>query len=386
MRRATMAAGAAALILTAGSAAAQQAPAAAPGASGPLPVWEAMPPLPADGALAQIGRSGLCAGTSGGALLMAGGANFPEPGRTASRGGAKTYHDDVFVLRDGAWSMANATIPVRADGFLSVQDGERVLCVGGQGYRPGSDARETLTTAFALEAGDGGLTVAPLPDLPVPSSNGVGGLHDGRLIATAGMSVLALDLADPEAGWSELATIPGPKRSVYGGTIADGALWVVGGRNRQGDVWSHYAETHALDLASGAWTRKADFPVPAGFVTVIDIGGGDLAAVGGVDEDYFLRIQSQVVPRNEAERGRAEWEALNDQVTWLFDHHPGFMTQVFAHDGVADAWSQVGWHPGPAPITRSPVAYEGGWVLAGGEVSAGKRTPSVWKLSFVERD
>ncbi len=344
-------------------------------------IWEALPPLPENGALAQIGRSGLCAGTSGDALIFAGGANFPEPTLTASRGGAKTYYDDIFVLEDGAWSMTDAILPVRADSFLSVQDGDRVICIGGQGYRPGSDKRETLTTAFTLDRSGGTLTVAPLPDLPAPTTSAVGGLHEGQLFATAGMSVLSLDMADLEAGWSEVATIPGPRRSVYGGAIADGRLWIVGGRNKDGDDWSHYDRVDTLDLARMDWTEHAPFPVPAGFVTVIG-AEAHLLAVGSVDAVYFLRIQSQVIPRNRAERGSLEWTERNDQVTWLFDHHPGFMTQVFAYDIAGDAWDQIGWHPGPAPISRSPVAYEGGWILAGGEVSAGKRTPSVWKLSL----
>ncbi|KIT15027.1 kelch repeat-containing protein [Jannaschia aquimarina] len=348
------------------------------------PNWTPMPSLPEMGALAQIGRSGLCAGTSDGALLFAGGANFPEPTKTASRGGAKTYYDDVLILRGQDWIVAEGTIPVRADSFLSVQDGDRVVCIGGQGYRSGADKREDLAAAFSMRLEDGALLIEDLPDLPAASVLGAGGIAEGRLIATAGMGVYALDLVAPDDGWSEIAQIPGPKRSVYGGTTADGMLWIVGGRNKTGDEWSHYAETHALDLATGTWRRAADFPVPAGFVTVLDAGGGKLAAIGGVDADYFLRIQSQVIPRNKEEKGSDAWTALNDQVTWLFDHHPGFMTQLFEYDIAADAWTQIGWHPGPAPINRAPVPFEGGWVLAGGEVSAGKRTPHVWKLELAD--
>src|SRR5690554_4213129 len=66
----------------------------------PHPVfsWEELPAIP-DAA----GLAGAFSGVSNGALLIAGGANFP--GGMPWEGGAKAWHDEIYVLDspEGAW-------------------------------------------------------------------------------------------------------------------------------------------------------------------------------------------------------------------------------------------------------------------------------------------
>ncbi|MCX6997017.1 MAG: hypothetical protein NTV49_07995, partial [Kiritimatiellaeota bacterium] len=63
--------------------------------------WSALPDLPE-----ALGVAGPFAGVSGGALLVAGGANFPNGMPWA--GGRKVWHDAVYVLPApaGAWQAA----------------------------------------------------------------------------------------------------------------------------------------------------------------------------------------------------------------------------------------------------------------------------------------
>ena len=63
--------------------------------------WDELRPLPD-----PVGFAGAFAGVSNGALVVAGGANFPE-------GTTKVWHDRVFVLEDPAaeWRLASTRLP-----------------------------------------------------------------------------------------------------------------------------------------------------------------------------------------------------------------------------------------------------------------------------------
>ena len=74
--------------------------AAAVGAAPPAG-WHRLPAIPD-----REGVAGAFAGVSGGALVVAGGANFP--GKKPWEGGTKTWTDAAFVLDapDGTWKPA----------------------------------------------------------------------------------------------------------------------------------------------------------------------------------------------------------------------------------------------------------------------------------------
>ena len=63
--------------------------------------WSRLPPLPD-----REGFAGPFAGVSDGALLVVGGANFPD--KKPWEGGTKNWYDTIFVLDrpDGQWKTA----------------------------------------------------------------------------------------------------------------------------------------------------------------------------------------------------------------------------------------------------------------------------------------
>ena len=63
--------------------------------------WTRLPSLPD-----KEGFAGSFAGVSNGALIVAGGANFPD--KKPWEGGGKVWYDTVFVLQrpDGEWNVA----------------------------------------------------------------------------------------------------------------------------------------------------------------------------------------------------------------------------------------------------------------------------------------
>ncbi|MCA9744200.1 sodium transporter, partial [candidate division KSB1 bacterium] len=66
--------------------------------------WDELPPLPD-----SEGFAGMYAGVSNGAVIVAGGANFPD-GRPWE-GGQKVWYDRIFVLEEpnGQWQVAQQT-------------------------------------------------------------------------------------------------------------------------------------------------------------------------------------------------------------------------------------------------------------------------------------
>ncbi|HCN76145.1 MAG TPA: galactose oxidase, partial [Verrucomicrobiales bacterium] len=84
--------------------------------------WSPLPALPD-----AEGFAGSFAGVSGGALLVAGGANFPDA--PPWRGGTKTWYDGIFALDrpDGAWRGAGR-LP-RPHGYgVSLSIPQRLVC------------------------------------------------------------------------------------------------------------------------------------------------------------------------------------------------------------------------------------------------------------------
>src|SRR5262245_61614359 len=115
--------------------------------------WKRLAPLPD-----KEGFAGSFAGVSNGALLVAGGANFPD--KKPWDGGKKVWSDTVFVLEkpDGSWKVAGK-LPRPLGYGVSVTHGAGVVCVGG------GDADRHFADAFRLEWKNGKLVTTELPPL-----------------------------------------------------------------------------------------------------------------------------------------------------------------------------------------------------------------------------
>lgn len=120
--------------------------------------WSALPDLPssASGAV-QEGVAGAFTGSSQGALLVAGGANFP--GSTAKfqsgvqyahQGLTKTWHSDIYALRGDKWSVVGQ-LPQPQSSGMSIQRGDEIILVGGE-----LKGGEASTKVFSISLkGDG---------------------------------------------------------------------------------------------------------------------------------------------------------------------------------------------------------------------------------------
>jgi N-acetylneuraminic acid mutarotase len=314
------------------------------------PAWQRLPDLPD-----REGFAGMFGGVSGGGLIVAGGANFPQ--KKPWEGGKKVWYDDVFLLdrADGEWRRVGH-LPRPLGYGISVTRGDSVICIGG------GDAERNYADAFRIRWTDGRLVTTPLPPLPKPVANACGAVVGGKLFVAGGQetidarealaSLFELDLAAKEPAWRELAPIPGGGRILAVAAALGDDFYVISGaalkpegREYLNDAW-RYREGQG-------WTRLPPLPhavvaapSPAPNVTsgIFILGGDDGTQVG-------------------VTRG-----------------HRGFSKQLLRFDVAAKAWRNVGDDPGLA-VTAPCVRWNDAWVILSGEVLPGVRTPQVWSFT-----
>ena len=319
------------------------------------PAWTNLAPLP--------DREGFAypfSGVHNGALLVAGGANFP--GKKPWEGGTKVWYDDVFVLEQsgGAWRPAGKlSRPLGYGISFSLPDG--VLCLGG------SDARGHVPDAFLLRWSGGKLETRSFPALPRPLANACGVQVGGTLYVAGGIETpdstaalrtfWAIDPGAKEPRWRELEPWPGPGRMLAVAGSDGRAFFLFSGTSLAPDAAGKPARTYLRDAyrwAPGAgWSRLPDLPaaaVAAPTPAPVD-AGGRLLVLGGDDGSLV-----SFAP---------------------LDRHPGFPGAIHAYDPRSNAWSDAGKMP-KAHVTVPLVRWGEAWIMPSGEVRPGVRSPAVW--------
>lgn len=351
--------------------------------------WEEISPL-SD----ELGVAGPFAGTSENVLLVAGGANFPQPVWETD----KVWRDTIYVLQanpDGSgytWSEAGS-LPRPIGYGMSVSHSNRVICMGG------NDATETFSTAFAMawDPDSGKVIIEDLPDLPAPCAFGqatlvgdtiyVAGGQSGSGIDSAMKNFWSLDLSregSDDFGWQALMPWPGPER-VLGIVVAqnngrDMCVYVISGRRQVEGEWDFLQDVYEFtprkydpsrfDAVAGIydvdkrvgppWRRLSDAPhcVMAG--TGAAMGQAHIFVFGGAD--------GSLVPR----------------VAELKDNHPGFPKRALAFHTITDTWVEAGTTP-LNQVTTCAVPFEGGIVIPSGEIRPRVRTSRTFMVTLTSK-
>lgn len=323
--------------------------------------WEKLEPLPD-----ALGLAGCFAGASGGALLVAGGANFP--GKMPWEGGTKVWRNRGFVLEHpaGSWKQA-FNLPFPLGYGVSVTTKEGVLCIGG------STPEKHVTNAFMLRWTGETVNVRDMPPLPCPLANGCGALVGDAVYVAGGTDspeatrasplFLRLDLNHVDQGWQALTSWPGRPRMLAMAATVGGILYIVGGADLHPDAAGKPARTYLRDgyafTPAGGWRRIADMPYPvvAAPSPAPVLGATGFVIAGGDDGS------------------RAGFEPK--------DLHPGFPRRVMTYSVDQNRWS-LGAEAPVSRATAPTVEWRNLHVLVGGEVRPGVRSPEVW--AFRARD
>jgi len=330
-------------------------------AAGPLR-WQALPPLP-DG----IGVAGAFSGVSGDALIVAGGANFPD--QPVWEGGGKRWYDTVYVLPapDGAWRTAGR-LPHPLGYGVSLTIPQGILCIGG------ADADQHSAAVRLLRWNGAELAMEEWPALPQPCAYNSGAVV-GRTVYVAGGSAAptatvalptfwALDLDRRELGWQVQPPCPGPARFLAVAGAQDGAFFLFGGAELlpgpDGQPTRRFLQDSYRFTPAQGWQRIADLPGPlaAGPGPAASIGRSHLLLLGGDDGTRF-------------------GQQLREQ-------HPGFATQALAYHTITDTWTDLGQMP-LGQVTTPLVPWGGAWVVPSGEVKPGVRTTAIWAFTVEPR-
>jgi N-acetylneuraminic acid mutarotase len=333
--------------------------------------WGELPQIPD-----KFGFAGSFAGQSNGALIVAGGANFPDGGAPWT-GSKKIWTDKIFVLDSpkSKWKVAGK-LPQPIGYGVSVSYGEKLLCIGG------SNAEGHLSTVYIISYAGKKIRIESGPQLPQSLANSCGVIIGHKVYIAGGLLTAdakstanifwSLDLDKPEAAWQNLDTWPGPARMLSLAGTDGKAFYLFSGADleeKNGTAHRRYLNDAYKYIPGKGWKTLANLPcaVVAAAGPALNIKGNELLIFGGDD-------------------GK-----LADDAASLKEKHPGFSDRVLSYNIAADTWSQpfkiktdikadVATNPNGsvlAPVTTSVVMWRGYLVFPGGEVRPAVRTPRV---------
>jgi len=316
--------------------------------------WERLPDIPN-----PEGFAGAFAGVSGGALIVAGGANIPE--NKWADDFHKVWSGSVFVLEKPAGPWRRGGELPRPLGYgVSITTSNGLICIGG------SDTRQHYANVFRMESRAGKIITTPMPSLPKPCANSCGALVGDAIYVAGGIETpdataalrnfWKLDLREKNLRWVELEPWPGPERMLAVAGAHRGAFYLFSGTQLHASTdqkpLRHYLGDAYRFTPGKGWTRLPDLP---------------RAAAGAPSPAPTWRDSLLLFSGDDG--GKVNSKPLSE--------HPGFSRDVLAFEVNKNLWSLAG----DAPFSRATVPtveWRGHIVVPNGEVRPRERTPEVW--------
>ena len=302
-------------------------------------------------------------GVVGDALVVAGGANFPD--KSLLEGGAKRVYADIWAHTDGEWAHVGVLPDSTAYGATFAVDGALVLAGG-------NVCGVTTDKVYELTLQDGAAVLRALPPLPEPMEQ-CGWTRDGdRLYLVGGVGTTAVYACTiGEYVWTRLADLPEPLVQPVA-FASGGSLYVWGGFNPETLEVSDKGLVISSEVEKSLWREAPSIPDGGTFVgaTGATLPDGRLAVVGGVNRAIFAR---------------ALHNTPEDRIPYL-SKEPAeyqFRQAVYIFDPASGAWTLLGADPacalaGPGVAVRPA----GGLYVAGGELKPGVRSPRIFSLAW----
>ncbi len=347
--------------------------------------WQSLPDLPE-----SLGVAGPFVGVHQDVLIIAGGANFPQPVWESG----KQWLGKIWVLEklqmsgkqlEASYQWIDAgTLDTSIAYGASVSTEEGVICIGG------CDSGQVFDGVFCLtwDPQTRSLTKKDLPSLPVSCAYTsaakigdtiyVAGGQAGTDLDTAMNNLWSLDLSEEGSHdfcWKTLPSWPGPSRA-FNLTVAQhngitDCIYVISGRRIDKDV--DHAETkflrdvyefNPLNAMAGSenkgnpWRKREDIPTCVMAGTGIHVGQSHIFVLSGADGSLFFKGSE------------------------LKDTHPGFPKRAWAYHTITDTWIPAG--PTPAnQVATVPVKWGNSFIIVSGEIRPRVRSPKIWQITPV---
>lgn len=333
-------------------------------------IWDDLPELPG-----ELGFGGPFAGTHNGALIVAGGANFPNG--MPWDGGDKVWYDDIYTLEVGhtEWT-ANSTLPQPLAYGISISTEQGLLIAGGSD----ADAIYDIVWLLQYDVESKSVTTLTLPPLPDLTAFHAGAQVGNIIYIAAGQkstdatdlnhAFWAMDISGPPHGWTwqEKTPWPGDARiKAVAASQVDGAgspfFYLFSGeipiKDESGDTTLNYVtDGYRYDPREDTWTSIADLDKPVAATRAIGVGQSHILVFSG---------------------------STGEHVTLPTQNIPEFPTTVRAYNTITDAWAVVDEMP-RSVVTTEVVEWNDQIVITTGEIRPGIRTPRVQTLTIGQSD
>ena len=329
--------------------------------------WEELPSIPD-----KEGFAGMFAGVSNGALLVGGGANFPD--KRPWEGGEKVWYEEIFFMesKKTGWVLSAQKLPQPLAYSVSGSYNDKVWVIGG------NDAQGHTSLVISLTYRNGEVVLEnDYPQLPVPLAsmtgtivNGVfyvlGGQKTPTGLAEAKFYFLDLKKKRSEMKWEEGPQFPGEARIQAVAASHKEAFYIFSGFGLFKNADESLGRTLLKDAYrftpgdlpnQGTWKKLEDLPrgVAAAPSPAFSLGGDHILIAGGLDEKTLLHTDPA--------------------------SHPGFLDKMLAYNTNAEEWVEMGNMPeGTSRVTAPSTYWEGYWVVPNGEKGPGVRSPKVMAL------
>lgn len=334
----------------------------------PMPLdWKEISSLPD-----PLGVAGPFVGVHNETLIVAGGANFPQPIWESN----KVWHDRIYAIaKDDAGYSSQETamrLPNPIGYGAAVSTAKGIVCIGG------NHGEKFYDNVFRMEwdATESQLRFVDLPPLPKPCAYGQAALIGSTIYLAGGQSDSSLDSAmknlwsldlslendetKDDFRWVQHTPWPSVPRA-FNLTVAqhngfDNCVYVMSGRRQNGEQVDFLKDVWEYTPRTGVWRARAELPNCMMAGTATPFGQSHIFVMGGADGSLFGKANE------------------------LKDEHPGFPRSAFAYHTITNTWCDAE-PPEQNHVTTVPVVWNDRMIVASGEVRPRVRSPKIWSVA-----
>lgn len=353
----------------------------------------------------QFGVSAPFGGESNGAIIVAGGCNFPD--KPVVDGGTKRFYDDIYILPKGkdTW-LTGYKLPTPAAYGASATTPKGVVFIGG------SNSTGSLSEAIIVswDSTTMELTITPLPSLPYTITEFSATAIGNTIYVAGGKSggedknqLLSLNLksiGNDSFTWEVVSSFAGDERfqsSLVSINSNNGnELLLVGGYQFYSncDTKPSIANTALIyNIDNGTWREIAipynneNIQYTLTGATYFKISENSIAFIGGVDRTIFQDAL------NREHKNICQTTPIEQTIfkTWRCNYltkqpkEYKFNSDILIYNPTTNIWHIYNKaYPYPAPAGAIALGSNPTYYIINGETKPGIRTPKVYRCTLVE--